>query len=284
MNPETLEAIKQSVRFFYDMQKLRIQSSNRTTTNTVILDTKHGGHLDDQGDRLSEMERKEMTNIRRLLKTHPLYTQWLKEQKGCGPTLSGVIISEIDITKAPTVSALWSYCGLAVDSKTGKAVRMKRGEKAGYNPWLKAKLVKVLGDCLIRANSPWRKFYDDYKLRKQNTLVDQCMLCKGKGVFKSKKETSEEEKTKTEPKEKKCTNCKGTGGPAPWGQSDAHRHQAAIRYMVKMFLQEMWTVWRTIEELPVTDPYAVAVLGRTHGDHGGMGVVAPAPPPSPALH
>lgn len=282
MNPENLEAIKQSVRFFYDMQKLRIQSSNRTTTNTVVLDTKHGSHLDDQGDRLSEMERKEMTNIRRLLKTHPLYTEWLKDQRGCGPTLSGVIISEIDITKAGTVSALWKYCGLAVDSRTGRAERMKRGEKAGYNPWLKAKLVKVLGDCLIRANSPWRKFYDDYKLRKQNSLVDQCMLCKGKGVFKSKKEAAENEK-EAEPKEKKCTNCNGTGGPAPWGQSDAHRHQAAIRYMVKMFLQEMWLVWRTIEELPVTDSYAVAVLGRTHGDHGGMGVM-PAPPPPAALH
>lgn len=283
MNPENLEAIKQSVRFFYDMQKLRIQSSNRTTTNTVILDTKHGGHLDDQGDRLSEMERKEMTNIRRLLKMHPLYTGWLKDQKGCGPTMSGVIISEIDVSKADTVSALWSYCGLAVDSKTGKAVRMKRGEKAGYNPWLKSKLVKVLGDCLIRANSPWREHYDSYKHRKQNTLVDQCMLCKGKGTFKSKKEAADEEAAGTSGREKKCTNCEGTGGPAPWGQSDAHRHQAAIRYMVKKFLEEMWVVWRTIEELPVTEPYAVAVLGRKHGDHGGMGIQS-VPAPSAALH
>lgn len=283
MNPENLEAIKQSVRFFYDMQKLRIQSSNRTTTNTVILDTKHGGHLDDQGDRLSEMERKEMTNIRRLLKMHPLYTGWLKDQKGCGPTMSGVIISEIDVSKADTVSALWSYCGLAVDSKTGKAVRMKRGEKAGYNPWLKSKLVKVLGDCLIRANSPWREHYDSYKHRKQNTLVDQCMLCKGKGTFKSKKEAADEEAAGTSGREKKCTNCEGTGGPAPWGQSDAHRHQAAIRYMVKKFLEEMWVVWRNIEELPVTEPYAVAVLGRKHGDHGGMGIQS-VPAPSAALH
>jgi len=281
MNPEQLEAIKQSVRFFYDMQKLRIQSSNRTTTNTVILDTKHGSHLDDQGDRLSEMEKKELTNVRRLLRLHPLWNNWLKHQKGCGPTMSGVIISEIDVSKADTVSALWSYCGLAVDSKTGKAVRMKRGEKAGYNPWLKSKLVKVLGDCLIRANSPWRQHYDDYKLRKQNTMLPECMLCKGKGTFKSKKEAADEEAEGTSSREKKCTNCEGTGGPAPWGQSDAHRHQAAIRYMVKKFLEEMWVVWRTIEELPVTEPYAVAVLGRAHGDHGGMGIQSV---PAPTMH
>ncbi len=276
MTPEQLQAIRQSVRFFYDMQKLRIQSSNRTTTNTVVLDSKHGSHLDGQADMIATLEKKEMSNVRRLLKLHPLWP-WLKEQKGCGPTMSGVIVSEIDITKADTVSALWSYCGLAVDSQTGKAVRMKRGEKAGYNPWLKSKLVKVLGDCLIRANSPWRKFYDDYKHRKQNTLVEECMLCKGKGVFKSKKDESGENTSTT--REKKCSNCDGTGGPAPWGQSDAHRHQAAIRYMVKMFLQEMWIVWRAAEELPVTEPYAVAVLGRQHGDHGGMGV-EPATPPT----
>ena len=275
MTPEQLQAIRQSVRFFYDMQKIRIQSSNRSTSNTVVLDAKHGAHLDEQTDTIGALERKELNNIRRLLKLHPLWA-WLKEQKGCGPTMSGVILSEIDISKAPTVSALWSYCGLAVDTKTGKAVRMRRGEKAGFNPWLKSKLVKVLGDCLIRANSPWREVYDTYKHRKQNTLVDECMLCKGKGVFTSKKD--DEGKETSTPREKKCKNCDGTGGPAPWGQSDAHRHQAAIRRMVKAFLEEMWVVWRTAEELPVTDSYAVAVLGRTHGDHGGTGV-EPAPPP-----
>lgn len=276
MNPEQIQALRQSVRFFYDMQKLRIQSSNRNTTNTVVLDAKHGTHLDAQADSLHEMERREMSNVRRLLKLHPLWP-WLKEQKGCGPTMSGVIVSEIDITKAETISALWSYCGLAVDAETGKAVRMKRGEKAGYNPWLKSKLVKVLGDCLLRANSPWRKHYDDYKHRKQNSLEPVCMLCKGKGVFKSKKDDESGEETATA-REKKCKNCNGTGGPAPWGQSDEHRHKAAIRYMVKMFLQEMWIAWRTIEGLPVTEPYAVAVLGRRHGDHGGAGLGPAAPP------
>ena len=280
MNEENMQALRQAVRFFYDMQKLRIQSSNRNTSNTVVLDDKHGKHLEDQGDRLSEMEKKELSNIRRLLRLHPLWNDYLKHQKGCGPTMAGVILSEIDIYKAETVSALWSYCGLAVDTETGRAVRMKRGQKAGYNPWLKSKLVKVLGDCLLRANSPWRKFYDDYKHRKQNTMVDVCMLCKGTGVFVSKKEAADGETVESKGKEKKCTNCNGTGGPAPWGQSDAHRHQAAIRYMVKMFLQEMWVAWREIEELPVTEPYAVAVLGREHGDHGGTGVS----PMSPQIH
>ena len=272
MNPELVQSLRQSVRFFYDMQKLRIQSSNRNTTNTVVLDAKHGTHLDEQAGTISSLERRELTNIRRMLRKHPLWP-WLKEQKGCGPTMSGVIVSEIDIHRADTVSALWSYCGLAVDPRTGKAVRMRRGEKAGYNPWLKSKLVKVLGDCLIRANSPWRKFYDDYKHRKQNTMIDVCMLCNGEKVFKPKKAEGEESA-----QAKKCTNCDGTGGPAPWGQSDAHRHNAAIRYMVKMFLQEMWKVWRELEELPVTEPYAVAILGREHGDHGGANVEPAAPP------
>lgn len=285
MEQEHVDAMRQAVRFFYDMQKLRIQSSNRTSSNTVILDDKHAKHIDDQEERLKALERKELSNIRRLLKRHPLWTEWLEHQRGCGPTISGVIISEIDITKAPTISALWSFCGMAVDTETGKAVRMKRGEKAAFNPWLKSKLIKVLGDCLIKANSPWRKFYDDYKHRKQNTFVDECMLCKGTGVFKAKKPVSESneetgDNSESEIKPNVCSNCNGTGGPAPWGQSNKHRHNAAIRYMVKMFLQEMWIKWRELEGVPVTEPYAVAVLGREHGDHGGMGIS----PMSPQLH
>lgn len=281
MEQENISAMRQSVRFLYDMQKLRIQSSNRASADTVILDAKHRKHLDEQKKNLKTIERKELYNIRKLLKEHPIWTEWLEHQRGCGPTIAGIIISEIDIRKAPTVSALWSFCGLAVDTETGQAVRMKRGEKARFNPWLKSKLIKVLGDCLIKSNSPWRKIYDDYKHRKQNTLIDKCMLCNGSGTFRPKKQsTKSEDEDDGEDQNDTCSNCNGTGGPAPWGQSNKHRHNAAIRYMIKQFLEKMWLKWRELEGLQVTESYAVAVLGRKHGDHGGMGIS----PMSPLLH
>lgn len=244
--------MRQAVRFFYDFQKLRIQSSNRSGSETAALSRGHLDTLAVQAFLLETLEKKALGNVKDLLKGWPIYNQWLKDQKGCGPTMSGVLLSEIDIHRAETPSAIWAYCGLAVDAD-GHAQRRKKGEKCGYNPWLKSKIVKVLADCMIKARSPWREFYDNYKTRKQNQRVEICMACDGKKKINNAK----------------CSNCKGTGGPAPWGKSDAHRHAAAMRYMVKMFLLEFWKEWRQLEGLPIVEPYAEVYLGRKHGDHGG---------------
>jgi hypothetical protein len=282
------EECREAVRFFYDLQKLRIGSHHRVTTgkDRTKLSEKHYESLIVQSWLLKELEAEALGEVKRILKDVPIYKEWLKEQKGCGPTLSGVIVAEIDIRRAETPSALWKYCGLDVRicdkchgacevetddgvmkwceaclGRGGYAARRTRGEKAGYNPWLKAKLVKVLGECLIKANSPWRRHYDEYKHRKANTRVDRCMACAGGGtVVYEKKKTM-------------CKNCGGTGGPAPWGRSDAHRHAAAVRKMVKMFLLGLWKEWRKLEGLPVVEPYAEAYLGRTHGDHAGAGML-----------
>jgi len=250
------ELIRRTVRFGYDCQKLRIQSSNRNRSEDVELEKRHALYLDFTGDALEQIERKTFNELKRQLKSFPIYTEWLVNQRGCGPMMSAVLISEINIHKTPTVSALWSYAGLAVNPETNEAYRRKRGQKANWNPFLKTKTIKVLGESFIKTRSPWREqFYDPYKHRKQNTMVPVCMACKGLGVAYGKP----------------CVNCGGTGRNAPWGRSDAHRHAAAIRHMVKKFLQELWVQWRTLEGLEVTAPYAVAVLGRHHGDHGGAG-------------
>jgi len=251
-NPLRME-LRQSVRHFYDFQRLRIQSSNRASSQTAQLSEDHQKSMSVQGWLLENLEKEGLKEINRLLKKWPIYTDWLKAQKGVGPTMAGVLLAEIDIRRCETPSALWAYCGLAV--KNGEAQRRKKGEKCGYNPWLKSKVVKVLAESFIKSKSPWRDYYDSYKHRKQHTLVKVCMACNGEGKIKG--ET--------------CGNCEGRGGQCPWGRSDAHRHMASLRYMAKMFLLEFWKQWRTMEGLSVVEPYSVAVLGREHGDHGGMG-------------
>lgn len=253
------ELLKQAVRFMYDAQKLRIQSGLRAGSKTAELNDKQSEILGKISSNLSDTEKLGLNLVKLALKPFPIYS-WLKQQKGVGPMMSGVLISEFDITRAETASQFWSFCGLGV--KDGHAQRRRAGEKAGYNPWLKAKVVKVMAECMIKAKSPWRQFYDNYKHRKQHELVPVCMGCEGT-------------KKRTDPKTKKkntCSNCKGTGKNAPWGKSDAHRHQAAMRYMVKMFLIDFHKNWREIEGLPVRAPYAEAVLGRKHGDHGGTNI------------
>jgi hypothetical protein len=51
---------------------------------------------------------------------------------------------------------------------------------------------------------------------------------------------------------------------ANWGQSDGHRHNAAIRYMIKMFLIDLYKNWRSIEGLTVREPYQNEYLNHIH--------------------
>lgn len=44
--------------------------------------------------------------------------------------------------------------------------------------------------------------------------------------------------------------------------SDGRRNMMALRYMIKQFLRNLWTTWRTIEGLEVNYPYEVAKLGN----------------------
>jgi hypothetical protein len=102
---------------------------------------------------------------------------------------------------------------------SGTAQRPEAGVKLPYNAWLRTKLVGVLGPVLLKVGSSYRKFYDDYKHRKDS---------------------------------------------AGWGRSDGHRHQAAIRYMVKMLIAQLWQDFRTYYGLPIRPSYAEEYLARGH--------------------
>lgn len=239
--------LRHAVGLFYDLQKLRIQSGNRTSAgvDTIELDDKAKAFVGDISAGLSNNEKRALKEINRLLRKEPIW-KWLKEQKGVGPTMGGVLVAYTNVKRAPTASALWKWCGLAVVD--GRADRRHKGHKCNYNPFLKGKMLKVLAESFIKSNSPWRDIYDDRKNRRKNQLVDTCMGCKGSGKYEKKP----------------CTNCKGTGGPAPWGASDAHRHRDALRVMVKQFLAQFWEEGRKLEGLEVRVPYAEEYLGRKH--------------------
>jgi hypothetical protein len=193
-----------------------------------------------------DMERREDSHFRRLeglLNDVPIWTEYLKGIHGCGPAMAGVIISEFDPHLARHVSSFWKYAGLdvVVDAETGdgsgrsrrkehlikrtyidKNKEEKERDSITFNPWLKTKLY-VLATCLIKSGGVYKKIYDDYKFRLQNS-----------------------------PKWKDKTV--------------GHRHNASMRYMIKMFLADLWTKWRTLEGLEVSEPYSVAKLGMNpHG-------------------
>lgn len=169
---------------------------------------------------------------------HPLWDVFLKDVKGLGPAMAGVILSEIDIHKARYPSSLWAYAGLDV-AGNGKGRSRKKEHQIDieyadadgvvqtrkgitFNPFLKTKLIGVLGGCILKANDPtYRKIYDDYKHRLEN--------------HETYKDVSK-----------------------------GHRHNMATRYMIKRFLVDLYKAWRAMEGLPVAPEYQEAKLGHTH--------------------
>jgi len=251
------EALRQEVRFFYDLQRIRIAQKNRVSRrlefDDAVLEKKHRKWFDAEGEHIRALERSALRSVKALCQKFAVYP-WLEAVKGVGPTISGVILSEFDIRIAVRPSQFWAFAGLHVEDQ--HSPKPRKGEKLRWNRWLRSKLLKVLGDCLLKANNPvYRPIYDDYKSRLQNRL-GPCSCCGGTGKAK-------DAETK---KEKPCWNCDGgkLADRAPWGKSDAHRHQAAIRYAVKMFVLDLWKAWREAEGLPVVPPYHEAKLGLKH--------------------
>lgn len=185
--------------------------------------------------RLVEAEDAMVKIVEREVKTHPMWDAFFKDVKGCGPLMSAVCIAYFDPHKARHASSFWRYAGLDVQPTesgemrgvgrwytemrpyTDKDGEIKERKSLTYNPFLKTKLVGVLGSAFLRArDSYYGKVYYDYK----NRMEQRESL------------------------------------------SPIVRHRRATRYAVKMFLRDMWVVWRELEGLEVTEPYEVAKLGH----------------------
>ena len=188
----------------------------------------------------------EAKHIRRLLailEDFPIWTEFLRGVRGIGPVMAGVLISGFDIHRARYVSTLYKYSGLhVIRSKEGYRAQRKRKEDLiemeyvdakgktqtkmglGYNPWLRAKIIGVMGPLFLKHQSPYANIYYALKHREE-----------------------------TNPKLKDLTKL--------------HRHNRAIRYMMKIFLADLYTKWRTLENLPVHPTYHEEKHLCVHGEY-----------------
>lgn len=192
-----------------------------------------GQYIDLETDEYRHFKRME-----HVLEDVPIYAEYLKHIRGIGPAMAGVIVSEIDISKARYPSSLWKYCGIdtAEDGKgrsrrSEHLVKVKYRNKDGvesernsitFNPFLKTKLIGVLANSFIKlANPIYAPIYRDYKHRLENH-------------------------------------------PAHADKTKAHRNNMAKRYMIKIFLTHLYNKWRILEGLEVAPPYHEAKLGIIH--------------------
>lgn len=203
-------------------------------------------------------EAKQFRQFKGLLEEVPIYMQWLKDQRGVGPAMAGVIVTAIDIRRAQYPSSIWKYAGIDVGpdgrGRSRRAEHLverkyinKKGKEATrmsvtYNPWLKTKLMGVLAGSFLRSASPWRKCYDDYKHRIE----------------------TDPERIKVTVAEWKKRNEAGDYVHHLW--TPGRINDAAKRYMIKQFLVELYKQWRPLEGLVVHPPYHEWKHGHKHGN------------------
>lgn len=213
---------------------------------------------------LEEQERRQFRQLEANLEPIPIYAEYLADVRGVGPAMAAVLISYFDPHKAPYASSFWKYAGLDVGPDGAGRSRRKEhlierdyvdrnGKNAvrqsvTFEPWLKTKLMGVLGPSFLRTNSPWRTAFDNYKHR----II-------------------------SDPRRQKVTLAEwkkrhAAGDPnmrelwAPGRIKDA-----SLRFMVKIFLAEFWVTWRTLEGLEVAEAYPITKLGqRPHRDGYAM--------------
>jgi Transposase IS116/IS110/IS902 family len=256
---ELLENLKSEHRLLASA----LANRSNTLKNRRALLEEHSGILSTPYDfsmieSYVDLERNEERlghDLGELIMEHPLWNGFLKGVKGIGPILSAVIISELD-PSAPYPSSFWKYAGLDVaEDGAGRSRRAehlvdrtytnKKGEQATrksitFNMFLKTKLVGVAGPCLLRAGGDYAKIYRDYKHRLENRP----------DIGLAAEEAARAEKG---------------GGKLGWHPcSPLHRHDMAVRYMIKIFLVDLHREWRAIEGLPPTLTYQEAKLGHYH--------------------
>ena len=233
MNSEQLTSLKILVRAYYDYQhertamdgRLGLKKAGDKKKGTPDRDDAFLAELFNRREEVFALESVLEKDIAKKVHELPLWSQYLVDVKGCGEMMTAVMVTEFDIVKWENVSKGWSFAGLA----PGKDRKVK-GQKCPYNQFLRAKLCGVLGSSFLKCNSPYRTYYDNMKQRLES---------QGWGM---------DSKNPTDKKRPKA----------------GHQHKAATRYMVKMFLKDLYVAWRTIEGLSVREPYQEEYLGHKH--------------------
>lgn len=226
------------------MRQFRSRMDKLADEDKVLISNYAELTLSAQYFQLLRDEQEQFKRLGELVESTPLWQHFLKDVRGVGPAMAGVILSELDPHKAEYPSSFWKYAGLDV-APNADGVMQGRGKQAchlvdkeyttrggntdtrksiTFNPWLKTKLVGVLGTVFIKQpadKSPYRQTYDNYKHRLKNM-------------------------------------------EAHADKRPAQIHAMAIRYMVKRFLVDLHMAWRAIEGLPVSKEYSEAKLGKVH--------------------
>lgn len=218
-----------------------------------------------------------LDDIDRELCKDPVY-QWACAQKGCGKTMAAVLLSEVQMCTLATPEELEGQTRVCYDVRDvhGATWKYFRIGTKQYVEDVYEGQARIRRDVCPTISSLWHYagLHTNPETgkavrRQRGVKIDYNPFLKSKlwvlaGCFLKS----------NSPWREHYDNTKNRWKSANKGDSDAHRHAAALRPMMKAFLAELWRTWRPLESLPVLPSYAESVLHRVHGDHGGTGRAA----------
>jgi hypothetical protein len=205
------------------------------------------------------------------------------EDQGDFYTVNGSLVNRMTGPKGEPVT--WDYKGrslkkycLVTREYTNKEGVLTNRMGITYNPFLKTKLIGVLGNSFLRSGIA---LVDGVKmgglrraaLAKEEGFVAEVYRDEDVEFETQKFLVAQGHKVIIEPSEygqiyydykNRLEN-----SPHHKEKSDGHRHAMALRYAVKRFLVQLYLVWRDLEKLPVATEYSEGVLGMIHLKAGG---------------
>lgn len=263
------EILKLIVKEYYETQKYRVRLGNRMklkkdgddqknsvdTQGILYVSSREFFFLDESYASALAREKEMEKMIHERLKDFPI-NEWFKGVKGCGDMMTAILITTIDIEKASTVSKIWQYCGLNPGEVRGmKKMSPKQAAENGfevvreYDNFEGKKEVIAKTMDMIRGD----KLKAGY-LAPFNQWIRTKLIGVLAGSFLKSRSPYRIYYDNLKTREL----AKGT----PKG----HAHNRALRYMVKMFLADMYAVWRELEGLEVRAPYQEEKLGHKHNN------------------
>ena len=231
--------IADCVELYYDAQKLRIMHGNKERSEGVGELISWFSYWLEIGEKVIMGKLKQWVESD---KSSP-EARWAYEQTGVGPVIASGLAAHIDVTKAPTVSALWKFAGQAPGDD-----RKVRGKKLPYNERLKV-LCWKLGESLVKVSgkegATYGHLYAQFKAE-EIARNEQGKYAEAARRELATKHFSDDTVTLKRLKAGKL--------------SDAHLHARAKRRAVKIFLSHYWQKGRESQGLPVRPSYPIGIL------------------------
>lgn len=227
---------------YYQMQDNRLRADNQVRS---MSEEPHGVLL-----WLADQNRMLEAQIKGALDKYSAASpvgQWMRAQKGIGPVIAAGFLAHLDITRANTAGAFWSFAGLDPSKE------WKRGEKRPWNAQLKV-LCWKLGESFVKVSGDAEAFYGQiYKARKaRETEANE----RGEYAAQAAAKLAKFNIGKTTDAYKAYS-----AGKLP----PAHIHARATRYTAKMFLAHLHDVmWRDHYGTEPPLPYAIAHMDHAH--------------------